>query len=303
MSVNLLYKVALGELNFPDDEAIARDRDLARSVQERLGNFWLLDEPDGLWGDKSSAALVRFKHFRGLDQIPGITSEIAKELINTNPKDLIKGYKLNGDLATRVLMFYSDRSFKVATGKDECNIFYLEGMNRDGSLNNNDRFRWNDRRCIMKIVDGVPKITGNWLATSDPGEYYWNNPMNPNGCANVRKNAQYKAWITGYHYDQYSLVQAGEITVLRGRREQPYTDSNFGINQHSVAKGLSYKPGDAIGKWSAGCSVGADREEHDKEFMPQVDNDPREKANRGTYLHYTAFIRGRTLQSEFPNAG
>lgn len=305
-TLSLLYKAAAGESNYVDDEAIARDKDFAFQLQQRLSNFWLLDEPDGNWGKKSAAALARFKVFRGLLKEPGCGQQTSRELINTKPADLIKGYKLNGDLASRVLMFYCDRAFKITTKQNECNIFYLEGVNRDGSLNANNRFVYNDRRCILQFDNSngvfIPKLTGNWLATSDPGKYYWDKPLNQNGCANIQKDRQYKAWTTGYHNDQYALVQRGSVTVLRGAREKPYSGFEFGINQHSVGKGQDFNFGDAIGKWSAGCSVGASRLEHDNQFMRQVDADPREKVSKGRYLHYTTFIKGTSLELAFPGS-
>lgn len=306
MTVNkILYEVAAKKRNYVSDSAIALDKDFALQLQQRLCDFHLLQEADGKWGKKSAAALARFKSFRSLLFEPGCGNLTAAELINITPPGLINGYKLDGSLASRALMFFVNKGFKLATNKGECNIFYLEGVNRDGSVNDNNRFVYNDRRCILQFdnINGllIPKLTGNWLATCDPGEYYWDNPLNENGCANIKKNAQYKAWTTGKHHDQYALVQVGEITVLRGERQVPFSGSDFGVNQHSVGVLQDFSFGEAIGKWSAGCSVGASRAEHEA-FMRQIDADPREKALIGSYLHYTAFIKGISLEGDFPHA-
>jgi hypothetical protein len=298
----ILYEVASKKRTYADDSALALDKEFALQLQQRLCDFHLLSQPDGKWGEKSSAALTRFKSFRGLKEV-GCRFLTAAQLINITPTGLIDGYKLDGSLASRALMFFVDKGFKIAKNLGECNIFYLEGINRDGSLNENNRFVYNDRRCILQFdnINGllIPKLTGNWLATCDPGEYYWDNPLNENGCANIKKNAQYKAWITGKHHDQYALVQVGEITVLRGEKQIPFSGADFGVNQHSVGKGQDFSFGEAIGRWSAGCSVGASRVEHEA-FMRRVDADPREKAAQGSYLHYTAFIKGVSLEAAFP---
>jgi hypothetical protein len=301
MSV-ILYEIATQKRTYLDDNAIALDKDFALQLQQRLCDFHLLSNPDGRWGEKSAAALAKFKSFRGLKEA-GCGNLTASQLINITPSGLINGYKLDGSLASRALMFFIDRGFKIATNKSECNIFYLEGVNRDGSLNDNNRFVYNDRRCILQFDNNngllTPKLTGNWLATCDPGQYYWDNPLNENGCANIKKNTQYKAWTTGKHHDQYALVQAADITVLRGEKQTAFDGDDFGVNQHSVGKGQDFSFGEAIGKWSAGCCVGANRAEHES-FMRQVDADPREKANKGNYLHYTAFIKGVSLEATFP---
>ncbi len=68
------------------------------------------------------------------------------------------------------------------------------------------------------FIDKVPTFAGNWLGTCDPGEYYWENPMNKEGCADI-KAWQYQAWSVGHHHgstgDQLALVQTGDITVIQ----------------------------------------------------------------------------------------
>ena len=304
-----LYDIAKGSFVYQCDEAIQKDKAIALVLQQRLANFGLLTDPDGAWGPKSAAALERFKKFRSLKE-KGLGAITAKELINTAPENLIPGYKLEKNLASRVLMFLVDNNLQVSLKPGECNIVYLQGVSRDGTINTNRQFCFNDRRLIIKFdsVGGiyVPKLSGNWLATCDPGDTYWYSPMNPKGCASIlgrkskRQFAHFKAWKTGRHKDQYALVQAAEITVLRGENETPDTGDYFGVNQHTVAHGLSYSLEDPIHGYSAGCAVGADRKEHDKEFMTQVDADPREKANKGRYLHVSTFIRGNSLEYAFP---
>lgn len=303
---SLLYSLADGSLRpLPDDAAIASNKTLAQQLQARLQDFWLLTAPDGLWGPKSSRALDAYKRFRKINE-PGIGKQTATSLINTQAKDLIPGFKLNGDWASRTIlwMVYHDLHISTNGKAGEINIVYFRGLDRSGAWNGNKPFVFNDRRCILKVQDGVPSFAGNWLATCDPGEYFWDKPENPAGCADI-KAWQFQSWSVGTHYgsstQQYpTLVQADDIIVLRGPDRIPDKGSNFGVDQHTVGDGEDYSPGDAIGPWSAGCMVGASAYEHYNEFMPIVQADPREKASPKQYHHWTTVINGNDFLDLFP---
>ena len=308
MSSSYLYGIASGKLQpFADDKAIASNKAAAIEFQTRLSNFWLLSDPDGNWGPISARALSVFKSFRGISE-PGLGKATATALINTDPENLIRGYALDGSWASRTLMWYVNHNFYISTNPGEINICYFRGLSRDGSWNGNEPFVFNDRRVIWRVrKEGnalVPEFVGNWLASCDPGEYYWDNPMNEKGCADI-KAWQYQAWSVGFHRGQSgaqnALVQSGEITVLRGSDRIPDTGDDFAVDQHSVGEGQDYSFGDGVGFWSAGCMIGASRQEHDEEFMPLVQNDPREKAHPRVYQHWTAVINGNDFLSMFPN--
>lgn len=303
MANELLYKIAKGELSFSDDNAIANNKPLSTQIQSRLEDFWLLpnDSADGNWGNKSSGALSRFKAFRSIHE-QGCGKLTASELINIDPSNLLRGYKLNGDWASRTLMWLALHNFYFSDKGDrgEINIVYFRGLDRNGNWNGNAPYVFNDRRTVLVIKNGVPSFAGNWLATVDPGEYYWENPMNPKGCADI-KAWQFQAWSVGDHKDQHALIQTDNITVYRGEDRIPDTGNDFSVDQHTTREDLEYSVNDDIGRWSAGCLVGADATEHYEEFMLLVDNDPREKANKGSYKHWTTVINGNDFLDYFPN--
>ncbi len=303
MSSSYLYGIASGKLQpFVDDQAIASNQSAALEFQTRLSNFWLLDDPDGKWGPISARSLSVFKSFRGIIE-SGLGKATATALINTDPASLIRGYTLDGSWASKALMWYVYHNFYINTQPGEINICYFRGLNRDGSWNGNEPFVFNDRRVVWRVRQKgnalVPEFLGNWLASCDPGEYYWDNPMNEKGCADI-KAWQYKAWSVGDHNGQNALVQTGTITVLRGSDRVPDSGDDFAVDQHSVGEGEDYSFGDDIGLWSAGCMVGASRQEHDEEFMPLVQSVPQEKANPRVYQHWTAVINGNDFLSLFP---
>ncbi len=113
------------------------------------------------------------------------------------------------------------------------------------------------------------KYKGHWSsfwrpATTDPGTYWLENPMNPHGTA-ILKEGQYRgAWKLGLHQGKYdALVQRKEVTVIRDGNKDGVLDLDagyedtgfFGINHHRAnAKNESIQ----VDKWSAGCQVTAD---------------------------------------------
>lgn len=306
---SLLYNLANGSMTaLADDAAIALNKTLALNLQSRLQNFWLLDKPDGLWGAKSARALAAYKRFRRINE-PGIGKLTATSLINTNPVDLIPGFRLNGDWASRTVMYmtYYNQFISRNGSTGEINIVYFRGLDRAGQRNTNAPFVFNDRRCVLVVKNEIPSFAGNWLATTEPGRTYWKRPMNPKGCA-VLRTGQAQAWVVGAHitqssYQSPSLVQDDVLTVLRGGN-QVQDRGLFGINQHTVADAdqgdPDFTPGDEIGWWSAGCLVGASSREHYEEFMPLVQADPREKATPGKYKHWTSVINGSEFLDLFP---
>ena len=102
----LLYQVPQGKLNFSDDAEISKNKDFAYQLQSRLRDFWLLDSPDGNWGPRSSKALARFKSFRSLTE-SGCGKLTASELINVKPSDLLRGFRLSGNQASLLTLYYT----------------------------------------------------------------------------------------------------------------------------------------------------------------------------------------------------
>lgn len=83
------------------------------------------------------------------------------------------------DLVDRIIKYMLALNYKVFTGQRQYNIVYVEGMNIDGSLNADPPNCFNDRRLIIQVLDGKPKVIGNWEATTEPGSYYTDRPMSP----------------------------------------------------------------------------------------------------------------------------
>jgi len=195
--------------------------------------------------------------------------------------------QIQAKLASSIVAYARSHKWVIRTGERQYNIFYVRGMNLDGSLNNNEPNEFNDLRVVIEFVGGVPRIVGMWDATADPGAYYVKNPMNRAGTAFL-KEGQYRAWKIGYHKGKVlALVQTGgPVTVTRNG--VPYT-GYYGINQHS---GYDY-PKTNVKDASAGCMGGRTRKGH-KQFMKLLQQDADYVRDRN-YTFYTGIINANNL--------
>jgi len=104
--------------------------------------------------------------------------------------------------------------------------------------------------------------------TTDPGVYYRENPLNPKGTGIVAHGQHQGAWKLGEHKGEAALVQAKPMAVYRDNDGDADLDFNEdsvecvmgGFNCHKSSKtGTST----VVGKWSAGCQVFANCDDHD----------------------------------------
>lgn len=108
-----------------------------------------------------------------------------------------------------------------------------------------------------------------WKATTDPGTYWLENPMQPQGTA-ILKNGNYpKAYRLGMHRGKYlALVQSKPVTIIRDYDRNATLDflngnestGYFGINiHHAKSEGTT----DKVDRYSAGCQVFANINDFD----------------------------------------
>uniref|UniRef100_A0A8J6ZMB2 Peptidoglycan-binding protein n=1 Tax=Desmonostoc muscorum LEGE 12446 TaxID=1828758 RepID=A0A8J6ZMB2_DESMC len=280
-------------------EAIGKDPELTRQIQILLIGLGLLDPPaDDKFGPISAAALKKFQELMKTGETDFLGAVTAKELIETKREELPKPpLKLGNDVASKIIKYMQAKNYEVFTNPKEYNIVYLEGVNEDWTLNSDTPNQFNDRRIVIEVVDGIPKIVNHWQATTEPGSRYTYNPMNPGGAARI-KFGQYKSWSVGIHGNSEpheALIQVAPITVYRDfnkdfQRTGDKVDTGlFLVNQH-----YGYDaPANDIKNASAGCLVGRRREGH-RELMAIIKQDPRYLANKN-YVFYTTVIPGDDL--------
>ena len=249
-------------------------------IQDRLTAMGLLDPPsDGVVGAVTRWAL----------RAAGIETDITVDNIEKIAKQLAKEevlpLKPSNDLAGRIVRAAQKEDYWINRHKNCCNIFYVEGMDEDGTANANTPNQFNDLRVVIKCTpSGVPKIVGQWQATTEPSRYWTLHPMNANGAARIAFG-QWKCWTVGIHHSSHeALVQTAPLTVWRDKnkdykRTGDHQDTGlFGINQH-----WGYDlPKNDLGNSSAGCLVGRMKKGH-REFMALIKQDARFKASGGSY--------------------
>ncbi|MGL5872850.1 MAG: hypothetical protein ACRC2R_10865 [Xenococcaceae cyanobacterium] len=199
--------------------------------------------------------------------------------------------------ASRIIAYMESKKYNVDRGSGEINIVYVEGMDRDGDLNDDLPNCFNDLRLCIQFIGGKPSVIGAWEGSSEPGAYYTYHPMNRRGAARIAFG-QYKAWRVGTHGNSNpheALIQVAPVNVHRDlnkdfiRTGDALDRGLFGINQH-----WGYDlPDNNVEKASAGCLVGRTRKGH-QEFMVLIKSDRRFKADR-KYIFTTTIIAGDDL--------
>ncbi len=188
--------------------------------------------------------------------------------------------RLPATLGERIVAAMRRKGYKVDEGAGVYNIVYVEGMNLDGTVNDDAPDFYNDLRCVINVVGS--KVTATlWRATTEPGKFYTEHRINPKGAARIAFGQQ-RAWQVGMHRGHHeALVQTGgSVKVHRDDNEDfirpgDATDTGwFGINQHGPS-GTS----ETIGGNSAGCLVSQTMSAH-RDFMKMVKSDQRYLANK-----------------------
>lgn len=161
---------------------------------------------------------------------------------------------------------FARKGYKLKTREYELNIV--------GIRNNNAKPNsFDDTICVLFKDEYKDDVLLTFSATTDPGLYWLENPMQKEGCA-ILKEGQYEdAYVVGLHRGKYkALVQrGGKVTVIRDGDRDKLMDNNsaneisgyFGINIHRAKERGTTT---IVDRFSAGCQVLANAEEFD-EFM------------------------------------
>lgn len=169
----------------------------------------------------------------------------------------------------QIIQAYKKNNYKIFDGVDDSgnfkaldlNIFGIRAKNIDQTA---DLF--DDLIGVFYKLNENNTVIQTWQATTDPGKYFLNDPMNSNGTF-IMIPGQYRgAYAIGKHHTQDALVQVG---MLKGYRDTNrdnimnldpsliYEGSNFGVNIHHKEV-----DSETIGLGSAGCQVFKNTAEH-----------------------------------------
>ena len=168
----------------------------------------------------------------------------------------------------KLLKAYTKHNYKVWTGINSSGVFKGLDLNIFGIRSNN----LNQSQDAFDDLVGVFYKTESdyflktWVATTDPGKYFLQNPMNVNGTFILIPGQYLGAYKLGIHHTHEALVQVGNLKGYRDTNKdvildldpgQIYNGTNFGVNIH-------HKENDSenIGLGSAGCQVFKHTNEH-----------------------------------------
>jgi hypothetical protein len=235
---------------------------------------------DGIPGALTSSAWIEFKRSNYLE-FPNLVGEGSLRLLSKGKKVLVKkdADQLPATLAERIVAVCQKRGYPLLTD-GTYNIIGLEGVNPDGTANNDTPDQWNDCMVLLKFSGGQPIIS--WIAqsTTEPGRYYTDRPMVPGGAARLDVGYHKGLWARGLHKSQSAMVQVGTARLVRDRnrnfmRDDKVTAENWrGVNWHTTNGTLSHFS--SIGQWSAGCCVTLNPSKF-KRAMELIDGQKRKK--------------------------
>lgn len=181
----------------------------------------------------------------------------------------------------KIVLAMQSRGYPLAVGDDVMNIVYVEGMELTGMPNGNRPNCWDDIRTLVRVRPNMQaEVLGAWEATTEPGEYWTDNPMDARGAFHIDLGQQ-TAWFLDQYHGHEALRQCRPLHGTRDGKRHYARDGvpvfgDFGVHHHA---GYDY-PKNNIGRSSAGCQVGRTIDGH-LEFMSIIHTDSRVKANRG----------------------
>ena len=160
-----------------------------------------------------------------------------------------------------------NKRYEIFTRPYELNIWGIRSKNtKAGKFDDRIVCFWQDEGRLWHIR--------KYIATTDPGTYYLENPMpaaQELGTAILKQGQYLNTWQGGFNsrfgFRAYELVQIKPVTILRDYDRNAILDffngkettGLYGINIH-----VGTTPGnrsEEVGKWSAGCQVFADWQE------------------------------------------
>jgi len=185
--------------------------------------------------------------------------------------------------AQEIVNAYKKKGYKLVTLPDTVNIFGIR--NKDTKADTFDD--------VIGLVwgDGLNFGVKQYDATTDPGSYYREKPMNVNGSAIIVPMQHKQCYRVGLHTGYEAMQQIAPMEYVRDNNKDKILDFLYKVvgakkyreiaatNIHHASKtgksGLNYN-------WSAGCQVIADIKDW-TDFMTII------KSSKNKIFDYTLF--------------
>ncbi len=171
-----------------------------------------------------------------------------------NIDNIVKAYNLNNYSYDMTRPFY-------------LNIFGIRGYWK--YWNNNEFDRFNDTIGIMFVDDNKNQNCILFRATTDPGQYYLDNPVNNEGTAQLKTGNYKNCYKIDLHNGKYEALcqRLGKVTVNRLKKETKNNDTFISVKEETGMFSINiHKGADEVNNVynaSAGCQVYYDREDFD----------------------------------------
>ena len=149
-----------------------------------------------------------------------------------------------------------------------------------------DANRFDDWLCLFYWYDGCWNGFA-FPATTDPGSFYRENPLNLRGTAIMKPGQYRRAYQVGRHKGYKALQQVGPITVYRDNNRDRELDTSGaseqdGLHALNIHRANRVRASTRVEKWSAGCQVVQDPDHFDF-LMTLCDRGAAKFGNRFTY--------------------
>ena len=212
-----------------------------------------------------------------------------------------KQKQLTKDLTyDKVREMYLEKEYKFFEGMKSLNIFGIRLAVDSDKYDDLIGVAYREEGTVNGKV-GIVKHLKLYPATTDPGKYWLNNPMNKKGCAILVPGQYLGSHMIGTHSGYTALVQKSSVKVYRDNDKDNEHDMDietidtgvFGINIH---RSHPFNETYDINKYSAGCQVFQNSAEFN-ELMNLCWAQARIK-EMGNSFSYTLFISIEPSNSE-----
>jgi hypothetical protein len=184
-------------------------------------------------------------------------------------------------MLSKVKSILRRKGFRVFTRPYELNIVGIRSKNTHSN-------RFDDEIHAFYKTSPLKWNYHVYKATTDPGTFWLENPMEAKGTAILAQGQYADAYAIGLHRGEYpALVQVKPVTILRDYDRNAVLDflngkkdtGEFGINIHRASAIGKTK---YIDKYSAGCQV-FENAEYFKQFMALTERHRELYGNHFTY--------------------
>jgi GH24 family phage-related lysozyme (muramidase) len=246
--------------------------------------------------DRVPEALMLYVN-SGIRITKGLTNRRKAEVSMWNSSSetitVLQEVKVANTLAERVVQCCDQRGYTLDRRPNAVNIIGVEGLNLDGTKNNDAPDGWNDIVGLLTFVDNKPSFVCLYQGTTEPGAYYTDRPLNKNGAARLQLGQHKDIWRVGLHRGYEALQQVGPATLVRDSNKNHLRDNkvtveyNRGVNLHTT-KTTNWRGsvGNSIGRWSAGCVV-IKNPSHFLAFMKHLKQSHQYRSKNSTRFTFT----------------